>query len=66
MANQLALSSLVRHRARSACEYCHLSEAESDLPFAIDHIIARQHGGATIEDNLALAAPVAIYTKAPM
>jgi hypothetical protein len=25
------------------------------LPFHIDHIIARQHGGATAADNLALA-----------
>ncbi len=25
------------------------------LPFQVDHIIARQHGGATVSDNLALA-----------
>ena len=25
------------------------------LPFQIDHIIARKHGGATVADNLALA-----------
>ena len=29
----------------SACEYCRRPQALSDLPFAIDHIIARQHGG---------------------
>jgi hypothetical protein len=60
-----SLSSLVRHRARHACEYCRLPEAESDLPFTIDHIIARQHGGATIDSNLALACPSCNLHKGP-
>jgi hypothetical protein len=40
-----SLSSLVRHRARRACEYCRLPEAESDLAFTIDHIICYQRLG---------------------
>jgi len=62
---QPSLSSLVRHRARHACEYCRLPEAESDLPFTIDHIIARQHGGLSVETNLALACPSCNLHKGP-
>lgn len=32
-----------------------MPEEFDDLPFEIDHIIARKHGGATSGDNLALA-----------
>lgn len=49
---------LVRHvwqRAGSRCEYCHLPASRYPLPFHIDHIVARQHGGETVADNLALA-----------
>ena len=45
----------VRRRANEACEYCRMPEVAYDLPFQIDHIIARQHGGQTVDDNLALA-----------
>jgi hypothetical protein len=37
------------------CEYCHLPSAAYSLPFHVDHIVARQHGGQTVLDNLALA-----------
>jgi hypothetical protein len=49
------LDQLVWQRAKSRCEYCHLPQAFSPLPHAIDHIIARKHGGPTVEGNLALA-----------
>ena len=65
MGIESSLSSWVRHRARHACEYCRLPEAESDLPFTIDHIIARQHGGLTVEGNLALACPCCNLHKGP-
>ena len=65
MTIEASLSSLVRHRARHGCEYCRLPEAESDLPFTIDHVIARQHGGLTIEANLALACPSCNLHKGP-
>jgi hypothetical protein len=42
-------------RARDRCEYCHLPAAAYPLLFHVDHIIARQHGGETELDNLALA-----------
>jgi 5-methylcytosine-specific restriction endonuclease McrA len=49
------LERLVWQRADSRCEYCQLPQAFSPLPHAIDHIIARQHDGATVAENLALA-----------
>ena len=45
----------VRRRAAGRCEYCHLPQAATWLPFEIDHIIARKHGGRTIGSNLALS-----------
>jgi hypothetical protein len=49
------LSQQVWSRAGQRCEYCHLPAAVYPLPFQIDHIIARQHGGKTRLENLALA-----------
>jgi hypothetical protein len=51
-------SQLIRRvwqRASSRCEYCQLPAAVHPAPFQIDHVIARQHGGTTDEQNLALA-----------
>jgi hypothetical protein len=49
------LTQLVWQRARHRCEYCQLPQTYSTLPFEIDHIIARKHGGRTVPGNLALA-----------
>lgn len=49
------LERLVWQRAQSRCEYCQLPQSHSPLPHAVDHIIARQHLGPTIAENLALA-----------
>lgn len=49
------LRRLVIERAQGCCEYCRMQTADRLLPFAIDHIIAEKHGGATVEDNLCLA-----------
>ena len=49
------LKETVRRRAGQRCEYCHLPEAIAELPFQFDHVIAEQHGGVAIEDNLALS-----------
>lgn len=46
---------LVRRRARSACEYCHMPHQFDELPFEIDHVIPSVHGGRTIAGNLALS-----------
>src|SRR3954453_14939983 len=46
----------VRARAGHACEYCRMPQAYyPTVPFPIDHVIARQHGGRTTLGNLALS-----------
>jgi 5-methylcytosine-specific restriction endonuclease McrA len=45
----------VRLRAVGRCEYCHLPQSAFRRPFHIEHIVAKQHGGQTLLDNLALA-----------
>jgi hypothetical protein len=51
-----SLARHVRQRANGACEYCRMPEAYyPTMPFPIDHITARQHGGSTTARNLALA-----------
>ena len=42
-------------RARDRCEYCRFSASLGELPFEIDHVVARKHGGGTEESNLALS-----------
>jgi HNH endonuclease len=51
-----SLASKVRERAGNVCEYCRMPQVYyRTVPFPIDHIIARQHGGATRLGNLALS-----------
>jgi hypothetical protein len=50
-----ALVELIWRRADDCCEYCQLPRAYSRIPFEIDHIIARKHGGRTTASNLALS-----------
>ncbi len=51
-----ALRHHVRSRAGDRCEYCQLPESRAEVaPFHIEHVIARQHGGADELSNLALA-----------
>ncbi|MFO0812677.1 MAG: HNH endonuclease signature motif containing protein [Gemmatales bacterium] len=47
------LKEMVRDRAHSRCEYCLMPEAYSVLPYELEHIIARKHGGRTEANNLA-------------
>lgn len=49
------LERLVWRRAHRTCEYCQLPQEYDELPFQIDHILARKHGGLTTAQNLALA-----------
>jgi len=42
-------------RAERRCEYCHMPASGYLGPFHADHIIARQHGGQSGLENLALA-----------
>jgi hypothetical protein len=59
------LRQLVRQRAAGRCEYCGLAQAQEPLPFHIEHIIPRQHGGADTPDNLALACHHCNLLKGP-
>ena len=45
-------------RADSRCEYCLLDEDDASFSHEVDHVISRQHGGETIESNLAFACMV--------
>ncbi len=49
------LRRLVSERAAGRCEYCLVHEDDVLLPHQPDHIIAEQHGGETLAENLALA-----------
>ena len=60
-----ALSRDVWRRARAACEYCRLPHSADPLPFQFDHIIAEQHGGQTVSENLALACLFCNKHKGP-
>ena len=62
---QAALERLVRERAGGMCEYCRLGQEFTELPFVIDHIIAKQHGGATVEGNLAVSCEFCNRHKGP-
>lgn len=55
----------VRARARFRCEYCHFPEPFAELPFQVDHIVARQHGGMTVTENLAWACCYCNRFKGP-
>jgi hypothetical protein len=50
-----ALQELVWARAGGRCEYCQVPQQYDRLPYEIDHIIARKHGGRTRAGNLCLA-----------
>jgi len=47
------LRELVERRARGQCEYCCFPAAFSCRPFHCDHVIAQQHGGGAVPENLA-------------
>lgn len=37
------------------CEYCQFPAEFAELPFEVDHIIAKRHRGQTVSDNRALS-----------
>lgn len=60
------LRALVERRAEFHCEYCCLPQASSPFArFHVEHIIARQHGGISEEQNLALACNFCNLHKGP-
>jgi len=60
-----ALTQCVWSRAGSCCEYCLMPQTVHVLTFPIDHVIARQHGGETVESNLALSCTRCNSYKGP-
>ena len=60
------LRNLTRDRAGDRCEYCGTHQNQDPFfAFHCEHIIARQHGGATIETNLAWACHHCNLHKGP-
>ena len=61
-----SLRQLVRRRAGNACEYCRIPQDATPLiPFHIEHIVSRQHGGSDAPDALALACDRCNAYKGP-
>jgi len=56
----------VWERANRRCEYCHMPAFGYAGSFHVDHIVARQHGGETITENLALACLHCNQRKGPI
>jgi HNH endonuclease len=60
--------SLIRsvwNRANMRCEYCHMPASGYQSALHVDHIVARQHGGETDLENLALACVHCNQSKGP-
>lgn len=53
-----ALRRQVRERAGLRCEYCLIPESITLATHPVDHVIAEKHGGATADENLALACTI--------
>jgi 5-methylcytosine-specific restriction endonuclease McrA len=62
---RVALQKLVWKRALSICEYCQMPQEYDVLPFEIEHVIAKQHGGQSRSANLALACFACNRHKGP-
>ncbi len=43
----------LRRLSDDRCDYCRMPRKLDPLPFQVDHIIAQQHGGQTVLENLA-------------
>jgi HNH endonuclease len=52
------LRAAVVRRAKSRCEYCLLHQDDAAFAHEVDHILSKQHGGTTVEGNLAYACMV--------
>jgi hypothetical protein len=53
------------NRAAGRCEYCHTPAEFLSLDLQVEHVIARQHGGNTIDDILAMACATCNLFKGP-
>jgi hypothetical protein len=48
------LEELIWRRAAGRCEYRQFPHPLAELPFEVDHIVARKHRGETVQENLSL------------
>ncbi len=60
-----SLRSFVVERSGGHCEYCQIPQRFFTELFQIEHIVARQHRGMTIESNLAIACSRCNLHKGP-
>jgi hypothetical protein len=60
-----SLRELVWERAGNSCEYCRLPQSLTILPHEIDHVVAQQHHGQTVSENLCLACALCNSFKGP-
>ena len=58
------LAKLVRERAVGRCEYCRMHQSLQGGAFHLEHVVPLSRGGASTEDNLALACPGCNLRKA--
>jgi 5-methylcytosine-specific restriction endonuclease McrA len=52
------LRAAVMRRADMRCDYCLIHQDDAVFAHEVDHIISRQHGGETIDGNLAYSCMV--------
>ena len=60
-----SLRAFVVERSAGHCEYCQIPQRFYTELFQIEHIVARQHRGMTIESNLAIACSRCNLHKGP-
>jgi hypothetical protein len=60
-----SIEQMIRRLAAGRCEYCRVPESGSRFHHVLDHVIARQHGGATVFENLALCCGRCNQYKGP-
>lgn len=66
MSLSAAMKRAVRERAGHRCEYCRMRQAwESYQPYHVEHVIAQQHRGQDVLDNLAYACHHCNWNKGP-
>jgi hypothetical protein len=61
----VSMRTAVHARAKGFCEYCRIPELGTLFGHEPDHIIAKQHGGETTLENLALACMQCNRCKGP-
>lgn len=63
---EAGIRQLVWRRAGDACEYCRIPQSATPLiPFHVEHIVAKQHGGTDDPNGLAIACDRCNAFKGP-